>query len=247
MRETKRRSLQRFIFCAFIALFISKPSVSAETSVDIALVLAVDISESIEDIDAKIQRNGYLAALRSAEFIDAVRAGPAGRIALTYVEWAGPTEQKQLVPWRVISDATSAESFAAELELNPVRSLGATSISGAIDFSAKLLKDTGYRVTRRIIDISGERCVDCDTMAGRPLVEAREDAVKAGIAVNGLQMVFPPHPGKTAKKNILDFYQNEVICGPKSFAVTVRKPEDFTQALINKLSLEIAGILSPRG
>ena len=156
-------------------------------------------------------------------------------------------EQKQLVPWRIISDEKSAESFAAELEINPLRSFGSTSISGAIDFSVKLLKDSGYRTTRKIIDISGERCVDCDRMTGRPLAVARDEAVKAGITVNGLQIFFPSHPGKTVKKNIPDFYQNEVICGPKSFALTARKPEDFTQALISKLSLEIAGILIPRG
>jgi hypothetical protein len=151
------------------------------------------------------------------------------------------------VPWRVISDKASAESFAAELEINPLRSKGSTSISGGIDFAAKLLKESHYLTTRKIIDISGERCVDCDTMTGRPLKEAREDAVKAGITINGLQIFFPPHAGKTPKRNIADYYQNEVIAGPKSFAFTVHKPEDFTQALINKLSLEIAGILIPRG
>jgi hypothetical protein len=247
MRETRRTSLQRLIIGAIAALFISTPSVGAETSVDVALVLAVDISESIEVPDGKVQRDGYLAALRSKDFIASVRAGPIGRIAVTYVEWSGPTEQKQLVPWRVISDAESADSFAAELETHPVRSLGPTSISGGIDFSAQLLKDSGYRATRRIIDISGERCDDCDTMAGRSVTDARDDAVKAGITVNGLQIIFPPRVGKTVHKHITDYFQKQVIGGTGSFAHTVRKPEDFTEALIRKLSLEIAGSLRPQG
>jgi hypothetical protein len=210
-------------------------------------VLAVDVSESIDAVDAKFHRNGYLAALRSKQFIDAVRAGPTGRIALTYVEWAGPAEQNQIIPWRVISDAESAQAFAAELEIHPMTSKGATSISGAIDFSVKLLTSSGFKTNRKIIDISGERCVDCDTMAGRPMAESRADAVKAGITINGLQIFFPPHAGKMPKKNLADFYQQEVIAGPKSFAMTVRKPEEFVQGLINKLSLEIAGVIVPRG
>lgn len=247
MKERRWDFLQRFVFGAFIALFFAKPCLSAETSVDIALVLAVDVSESIDSVDAKIQRDGYLTALRSKAFIDSVRAGPTGRIALTYVEWAGPDQQTQVVPWRVISDMASAEAFTAALEVNPLQSKGSTSISGGIDFAVKLLKESGYRTTRKIIDISGERCVDFDTMTGRPLADARADAVKAGITVNGLQIIFPPRAGKIAKKNIADYYQKEVIAGPKSFAFTVRNPEDFTEALINKLSLEIAGVLIPRG
>ena len=150
-----------------------------------ALVLAVDSSGSISEQRLSMQIQGYLDALRHPSFIEAVRGGRHGRIALTFVTWTDARRQDQMVPWRVIGDQAGAHAFAQAVQdaLRPLP--GWTSISGAIDFCTGLLLSSGYVATRRVIDISG----DGANNDGRPVTEARDAAVAAGVTINGLPIV----------------------------------------------------------
>ena len=210
-----------------------------DVAVDLALVLAVDVSLSIDEKEAAIQRNGYVQALKDKRVTDAIRSGPIGRIAVTYVEWSSVYHQVQLAPWTVISDAKSAIAFADLVGKVPVKPGSTTSISGGIDFAVKLLSKNGYDASRRVIDISGDGYSDY----GRPVKDARDDAVKEGITVNGLAMMFERPQWKQEVPEDLDRYYNEqVIGGPGAFFITVRTPNDFSQSLLHKLVLEIADL-----
>lgn len=213
-------------------------------AVDLALILAVDVSLSIDESEATIQRNGHIHAIRDKRVVDAIRAGPIGRIAVTYMEWSSVYHQVQLVPWRVISDMKSAEAFAAEVAKAPVKPGSTTSISAGLDFAVKLFKDNGFDASRRVIDISGDGYSDY----GRPVQDARDDAVEEGITINGLALMFERPAWKQEVPEDLDRYYNEqVIGGPGAFFVTVRTPNDYSQSLLHKLVLEIAGLrASPR-
>ncbi len=231
-----------FSLVAALALAGSAPAAEPALDVDVALIFAVDVSMSIDENEAAIQRKGYLHAIRDKRVADAIRSGPIGRIAVTYVEWSSVYHQTQLVPWRIISDAASANAFADELEKTPIKSGSTTSISGGIDFAVKLFKDNGYKAARKVIDVSGDGYSDY----GRPVKESRDDAVKAGVTINGLAMMFERPKWKQAAPEDLDrYYNDEVIGGPGSFFVTVRTPNDFSQSLLHKLVLEIASRKSP--
>lgn len=226
---------------AIAAVLLSSPAVKAaeeNMAVDLALVLAVDVSLSIDEKEAAIQRNGYVHALTDKRVANAIGSGPIGRIAVTYVEWSSVYHQVQLIPWRVISDLKSAKAFADELSKAPVKPGSTTSISAGLDFAVKLFKDNGYDASRHVIDISGDGYSDY----GRPVRDARDDAVKAGVTINGLAMMFERPSWKQEVPEDLDRYYNEqVIGGPGAFFVTVRTPNDFSQSLLHKLVLEIAG------
>ncbi len=208
-----------------------------DIAVDLALVMAVDVSLSIDEKEAAIQRNGYIHALKDKRVTEAIRSGPIGKIAITYVEWSSVYHQVQVVPWHVISDAKSAAAFADEISKAPVKPGSTTSISAGLDFSVKLFDKSGYDASRRVIDISGDGYSDY----GRPVKDARDDAVKKGVTINGLAMMFERPKWKQEVPEDLDRYYNEqVIGGPGAFFVTVRTPNDFSQSLLHKLVLEIA-------
>ena len=200
-------------------------------TVDVALVLAVDSSGSVSEERLMMQIQGYLDALRHPLFIDAVRGGPHGRIALTFVTWTDARRQNQAVHWSVIDDAASAEAFAKAIENSEHPLPGWTSISGAIDFSVGLLLGSGYVATRRVIDISG----DGTNNDGRPVTEARDAAVAAGVTINGLPIV-EVEPGLEA------YYRDNVIGGPDCFIVVVRSIGSFGEAVLRKLLVEVAGL-----
>ncbi|MGE3334854.1 MAG: DUF1194 domain-containing protein [Rhodospirillaceae bacterium] len=215
----------------------SARSADDDIAVDLALVMAVDVSLSIDEKEAAIQRNGYVHALKDKRVTEAIRSGPIGKIAITYVEWSSVYHQVQVVPWHVISDAKSAAAFADEISKAPVKPGSTTSISAGLDFSVKLFDKNGYDPSRRVIDISGDGYSDY----GRPVKDARDDAVKKGVTINGLAMMFERPKWKQEVPEDLDRYYNEqVIGGPGAFFVTVRTPNDFSQSLLHKLVLEIA-------
>ena len=201
--------------------------------VDVALVLAVDSSGSISEQRLGMQIGGYLDALRNPKFIEAVRGGRHGRIGLTFVCWTDARRQEQVVPWRLISEPETAHGFAQAVQesLRPLP--GWTSISGAIDFCAKLLSDCDYVATRRVIDISG----DGANNDGRPVTAARDEAVAAGLTINGL-------PITEVEPNLEQYYRDNVIGGPDSFVVVARDSSAFAAAILRKLLVEIAGIPS---
>ena len=167
---------------------IGAPGLSASATdlpVDLELALAVDISGSVDLVEARLQRDGYIAALRHPRVIAAIRSGMFGRIALTYVEWAGETYQRILLDWTLIEDATGAFAFADALAEAPLTSAHWTSLSAAIDHAAPLFEANGFKGVRRVIDISG----DGYNNRGRPVETARDAAVAAGITINGLPIV----------------------------------------------------------
>jgi Protein of unknown function (DUF1194) len=203
--------------------------------VDVALVLAVDSSGSISEERLTMQIQGYLDAIRHPSFIDAVRGGARGRIGLTFVTWTDARRQEQTVPWQVIDDAAAAERFCQGVQnaLRPVP--GWTSISGAIDFCARLLLSSGYVATRQVIDISG----DGANNDGRPVTEARDAAVTAGIIINGLPII-------EVEPNLEQYYRENVIGGPDAFIVVALNTGSFGVAILRKLLVEVAGI-APNG
>jgi len=210
-------------------------------AVDVTLVMAVDTSLSISDGEAGLQRVGYIAAFRDKRIINAIKGGAIGKIAVTYVEWSGPRQQRVLVPWRVISDAATSEAFANELERAPIAEGNTTSISAGLDFAVKLQQRSTYEPTRMVIDISGDGYNDL----GRPITAARDEAVKLGITINGLA-VMNEDPAKNAAPADLDeYYRDNVIGGPGSFFLVAKNIDGFREALVRKLVLEIAGLSPP--
>jgi len=206
--------------------------------VDVELVIAVDVSYSMDPDEQSLQREGYVLALTSKEFLQALRQGAHGKIAITYFEWAGQSDQKILVPWRVIDGPESADAVAAEISRAPYRRASRTSISGALRFAKPLFDDSGYRGLRRVIDVSG----DGANNAG-PLVElTRDDVLAAGITINGLPIMLKrPYSGTMDIENLDEYYEDCVIGGPGAFVIPIREREKFIEATRTKLVLEIAG------
>jgi hypothetical protein len=212
------------------ALLLPIAPVRAQTTVDLLLVLAVDASGSVSQARFELQKEGYAAAFRSPRVLDAIRSGATGAIAVTMFQWTGPALQVQVVPWMLIKDEASMEAFAEAVgETQRQLFSGGTSISGAIDFAMTLLPASPYKGLKRVIDISG----DGSNNRGRDVREARDEAVAAGVVINGLPIL--------ALEPYLDsYYFDNVIGGPGSFMVPAESYENFAQAVLRKLILEIA-------
>lgn len=217
---------------------LAAPAARAATKVDLALVLAVDASRSIDTFEYGLQRNGYAQAFAHPTVIAAITSGEHRRIAVTYVEWSAEGQQSVLVGWTVIDGPEAAHRFSRALMAVPRRYYDATSVSGAIDFSVSLFPGAGVAATRRVIDISG----DGPNNRGRPSEAARDEAVRAGITINGLAIVNdrpsrPPWPEEAVDKH----YRDKVIGGPGAFVMVVKGFEAFAIGVRQKLVREIAG------
>jgi hypothetical protein len=207
-------------------------------TVDAELVIAVDVSNSMDPEEQALQREGYLAGLTSREFLNAVREGAHGRIAVIYFEWAGPMDQKIILPWRLIDGPESASAAAAEIAAAPYRRAPRTSIYGALQFAKRLFSDaSGYRGLRRIIDVSG----DGINNIGLPVTLMRDEVVDAGITINGLPIMLNRAYGGVEFANLDVYYEDCVIGGPGAFVVAIHQREQFKEATRTKLVLEIAG------
>jgi Protein of unknown function (DUF1194) len=207
-------------------------------SVDVELVLAVDVSYSMDMDELAIQREGYAQAITSKEFLQALKAGPNGKITVTYFEWAASTDQKIIIPWRVIDGPESADAVAAEILKTPIRRASRTSISGAINFAMPLFDENPLRGLRRVIDISG----DGPNNNGAPVTLARDAALEKGIIINGLPIMVKEPSYSTMDIDNLDlYYEDCVIGGPGSFVVTIKDRDKFKEAIRTKLLLEVAG------
>jgi Protein of unknown function (DUF1194) len=206
--------------------------------VDVEIVLAVDISYSMDPEELTLQREGYVAAITSPEFLNALRGGMHARVAVTYVEWAGVIEQKIVVPWRLIDGPATAEAVAAEIARAPLRRAYRTSISGVLNFSLPLFDGNGFRGIRRVIDVSGD-----GTNNQGPLVTlARDDVLAKGITINGLPIMLKrPNPATMDIPNLDVYFEDCVIGGPGAFVIPIREREKFKEAIRTKLVLEIAG------
>ena len=232
-KTAKSAILAAAAIVAFAAPVVAQ---AQEVPVDLELVLATDVSASIDKEEASLQRAGYLAALTSREVIDAIRTGVLGRIAITYIEWSGV--QRTVVDWTVIEDLASARAFAVTLRSAPLSSGAATSISGALDYSASLFDDNGYDGTRRVIDISG----DGRNYSGRPLSSARADVLADGITINALPMIHRDKDGQILNPGLDTYYSQRVVGGPGSFMVPALGTNAFPDAILKKLIIEISGL-----
>jgi len=216
-----------------------KQAQARAVTVDVQLVLAVDISYSMDPDELALQRQGYIEALTSPEFLQAVRQGINGRVALLYFEWAGVEIQHIVVPWRMIDGPESADAFASEIARAPQRRGSRTSISGALAFAMPLFEGGGFKGLRRIIDVSG----DGVNNNGPPVTLVRDEVLAKGITINGLPIMLKrPHPGRLDIDNLDIYYEDCVIGGPGAFVVPIRAREEFKAAIRTKLVLEIAGL-----
>ena len=231
-RSRRRRALG-WMLALTLAPALPAPA-AAQTSVDLQLVLAVDTSGSVNQYRFDLQKQGYAAAFRNARVLKAIRSGIAGAIAVTVFQWTGPEMQVQVIDWTIVHDAASTEKFAAAIEDTPRQLFsGGTSVSGAIDYGASLLANSASRFpgARRVIDVSG----DGSNNRGRPAALARDDAIRAGITINGLPIL-------ALEPNLDRYYWDNVVGGPGAFMVTAQTFETFGEAVLKKLITEIADL-----
>jgi hypothetical protein len=201
----------------------------AQTSVDQQLVLAVDASGSVDQRRFELQQ-GYVAAFRDSRVLQAIQAGGAQAIAVTMVQWTGPALQIQVLPWTLINDTTMAHAFAAAIAVTPRQLFsGGTSISGAIDYAVPLILHCQFQGTRRVIDISA----DGSNNRGRPAASARDDAVRAGIVINGLPIL-------EREPNLKEYFSEHVVGGQGAFAIAAESYQTFAEAILKKLVREMA-------
>lgn len=232
MNRLSSRRLIRVLVLA--TAFFGKPLSALE--VDVELALMVDVSRSMTPGELEIQRRGYAEALRSDEVIGAIETGLIGRIALTYVEWAGDKSQRVILPWQTIGSREDAEAVADRLTAEFSASMRRTSISGAIDHAVESMKTNGFNGLRRVIDVSG----DGPNNAGRPVVEARDAALAEGIVINGLPLMTREGLGLRWHIDDLDqYYRDCVIGGPGAFVLPVLEWSEFALAVRRKLVMEL--------
>jgi len=205
--------------------------------VDTELVLAVDVSYSMDPEEQQLQREGYISALTSREFMQALRGGMHGKVAVTYFEWAGPFDQKIIVPWRLIDGPESADGVAAEIARAAYRRASRTSIASALQFAKPLFDASGYNGIRRVIDVSG----DGANNSGPLVTVMRDDVLAAGITINGLPIMLKrPNVFTLDIENLDIYYEDCVIGGPGAFVVSIHQRDQFKEAIRTKLVLEVA-------
>jgi hypothetical protein len=214
------------------------PARAVEANVDVELVIAVDVSYSMDPDEQVLQREGYIIGLTSQEFLDALHQGMHGKIAITYFEWAGAGDQKIIVPWRLIDGPASARAFADEIAQAPYRRAYRTSISGALRFAQPLFEGSGFRGLRRVIDVSG----DGANNQGLPVTLVRDEVLERGITINGLPILLKRPSAATMDIDNLDvYYEDCVVGGPGAFMIPIKERDQFREATRTKLVLEIAG------
>jgi hypothetical protein len=228
------KALHRRRALAWLSGSLFVPRASSATPVAVSLVLAMDVSGSVSTARFELQREGYTAAFRHPDVLQAILSTSTGSIAVAMMQWTGPELHVTAVDWTLIGDAASADHFAAAIEMAP-RALfgGGTSISGAIDYARVVLARSPYQGQRLIIDVSG----DGANNRGRPAEDARDEAVRAGVAINGLPIL-------TLEPDLDQYYRRNVIGGPGAFVIAVESYQEFAAALRRKLVTEIAGIAS---
>jgi Protein of unknown function (DUF1194) len=237
------------VFALIVALAPPAYAASAPVAVDAAIVLAADVSRSIDDEEFALERRGYADAIRSQQLLDAISTGPHGAIALSYVEWAGEGEERVVVDWAVIRNQTDARAFVAVMTAAPRSFIGRTAIGAAIDFSFALFAESAFETSRRVIDVSG----DGTSNQGPFVTEARDAAVGAGAVINGLAIfnrkaaatggylaMHTNPPGGLAK-----YYRENVIGGSGAFVVPIDDFRTFGDAMMRKLVNEVADARPP--
>lgn len=237
----------RTLLMSLIAVAILVPVARAAEDVDLLLVLAVDVSRSIDAAKFQLQREGYAAAVADPHVLEAIHTGRTGRIGLTFVEWSGVGAQKVVIDWTTIGDTDSAKGFGDRLLEAPRSFADRTSISGAIEFAMGQLDKAPYEATRRTIDVSG----DGTNNAGRDVAMLRDEAVAKGITINGLVILSdnpmswnPDHTNPPG--GLANYYRNNVVGGPSAFVMVAENFNSFGQAIIKKMIAEVAQAREPR-
>ncbi|MDQ2803621.1 MAG: DUF1194 domain-containing protein [Pseudomonadota bacterium] len=213
----------------------------AAEPVDVALVVLDDVSGSINEDEYKLEKEGYFDAFTSAAVVNAIKAGPLGAIAVSFVEFAGAGQVANVLDWAVIRDEASARAFAQRMREAPRSAWGRTAIGDGITLALQDLAQSGYQPTRRVIDLAG----DGTNNAGRPVQEARDEAIRKGIIINGLAIAnesnVPWLQAHTHPPGGLDgYYRQNVTTGEGSFVLVVHDYRSFGQAVTRKLFNEIA-------
>ncbi len=221
------------------------PAQAQAQPVDVAIVLAADVSRSIDQEEFELQRRGYAAAVTSARFLRAVASGPHGAVALCFVEWAGVGQQVVVASWTVIRDGEGAAEFARVLLQAPRSSMGRTAIGEALDFAVSQLDSASVTAERRVIDVSG----DGASNSGRPATAARDDAVAKGITINGLAIINEKTSGEFGgylwahthpPGGLPSYYRENVVGGPGAFVLQIVNFDEFAEAMTNKLITEVS-------
>lgn len=224
----RRRRVALLLACVLVSL-LSAQSVRSTSPVDLILVLALDVSSSVDKDEFDLQKLGLAAAFRHPLVAKAIARGRAKRIVVATVQWAGYRQQKIMLPWTVIDNGDEAASYADKLAAMP-RAFpgGATHLSGIVDFGATLAMSTPFSAMRRVVDISGD---GTDNISGPPH-RARDDAVRAGVTINGLAIA-------NEAPELTRYYRDAVIGGPGAFVLTARTYDDYPDAILRKLVREI--------
>lgn len=233
---------------AIAAAALAPLSATAAEAVDLLLVLAADVSRSVDQPKFQLQREGYAAAIANPRVIDAIKSGANGRVAICYVEWSGLSSQKVVIDWMLIDGPKAAQQFGDRLLELPRAFADRTSISGGIEFAVTQFPRAPFTAKRRTIDVSG----DGTNNSGRDVQQARDEAVALGITINGLAILserpLPWNPEHTNPPGgLAHYYQTNVVGGPGAFVIEAKDFNSFGQAILNKLIAEIAGIEPPRG
>jgi hypothetical protein len=232
----------RMVLGLLLAGLALVPTVALATEkVDLLLVLAADVSRSVDERKFQLQRQGYVAALADQRVLNAIRSGPNSRVAVAFVEWSGEGNQRVVINWTAIGDGTTAKSFGDQLLEAPRSFADRTSISGGIDFAMSQFALAPFQAARRTIDVSG----DGTNNAGRDVTAARDEAVGKGVTINGLPILSDnPMPWNSMHTNppggLENYYRNNVIGGPSAFVMVAKNFGSFGQAIINKLIAEVS-------
>lgn len=241
------KAIGLIVSAVLAAAALLAPAARAAESVDLLLVLAADVSRSVDSQKFQLQRDGYAAAIANKRVLDAITSGAHGRIAVCFLEWSGAGAQKVVIDWTVIKDMDSANKFGAQLAEAPRSFADRTSISGGIDFAMAQLQRAPFEARRRTIDVSG----DGTNNAGRDITLARDEAVAQGVTINGLVILTNrPLSWNAEHTNPMggldNYYRANVVGGPGAFVMVAQDFNSFGQAIINKLVAEIAEAARPR-
>ncbi len=226
----------KLLAALIVVAFSSFAAAAADTPVDLELVLAVDVSRSMDADEQALQRNGYVAAFRHKDVIDAIASGANGRIAVSYVEWAGPAFQRTLVPWTIIDGRAAAHAFADRVAAAPMTREHGTSIANGLIYVGPSFEGNGIAGERRVIDVSG----DGPNNMGMPVITARDPLIASGVTINGLPIMIKRPGGFASIENLDMYYEDCVIGGTGAFLLTVTDIHKLASAIRRKLVLEIA-------
>ena len=240
-------ALRSMVTALAALLALAAAPVRAQEQVDLLLVLASDVSRSVDAVKYQLQREGYAAAMTNARVVEAIRSGPHGRIAVCFVEWSGVTSQRLVIDWTIVSDAASARKISDQMLELPRSFADRTSISGGIEFAMAQLERSPYKAVRRTIDVAG----DGTNNSGRDVATVRDEVTAKGVTINGLVILsatpLPWNPEHTNPPGgLAEYYRRNVIGGPGAFVMVAENFASFSQAIINKMIAEIAQARAPR-